>query len=216
MRGLFVTFEGIDGCGKSTQIEILQNLLSKRGYKNIFVREPGGTQIGESIRTILLDKINTNMKPETELLLFEAARAQNVNDLILPALHRGETVICDRFADSSTAYQGYGRLLDVSAVKMLNAYATGGLTPDITFLFDIDPKIAASRLEDRTKCNDRIDLESIEFSARVRNGYLEIAKEEPSRIKIIDAAKDINSISKEIYKIYEEVIINEIGLRDSK
>ena len=204
-KGLFITFEGIDGCGKSTQLEIFRKYLSERGSVHQIIREPGGTAIGERIREILLDKVNTGMKPETELLLFEASRSQIVREVIRPALEEGVIVICDRFYDSTTAYQGYGRYLDIEQVKALNKYATDGLKPDLTFLFDISPQEASDRMGSRDKESDRLDSESSEFANRVRNGYLEIAEDDPERVRVINASQSVNEITVEIINIFEEV-----------
>ena len=145
MKGIFITFEGIDGCGKSTQCELLKDYLTDNGKDFIFVREPGGTVIGERIREILLDKKNTQMTARTELMLFEAARAQITDEVIRPALEEGKTVICDRFFDSSSAYQGKARGMGMEFVSDLNMAATGGLKPDITFFFDISAEEALER-----------------------------------------------------------------------
>ncbi|MDD4327164.1 MAG: dTMP kinase [Eubacteriales bacterium] len=211
---LFITFEGIDGCGKSTQLELFRKYLSDRGIRNMIIREPGGTSIGERIREILLDKINTGMTPETELLLFEASRAQIVREVIKPEMSSGTVVICDRFADSTTAYQGYGRRIGSESVRMINEYATDGLKPDITYLFDIDPVDASQRMDTRDREIDRLDSESRDFIVRVREGYLQIAGEDPGRVRVIDAGKSIEKIAGEIIRIYEEVSGNETCLRD--
>ena len=211
-RGLFITFEGIDGCGKSTQLEIFRNYLSENGIDHQMIREPGGTAIGERIRDILLDKVNTGMTPETELLLFEASRSQIVREVIRPALVEGRIVICDMFADSTTAYQGYGRRLDIGKVEALNSYAADGLEPDITFLFDLNLKEANCRLSGRDKESDRLDSESSGFTARVRNGYLEIAGKAPERVRIIDASKSVKEISESIISIFKEVSENETSI----
>jgi len=206
MAGMLITFEGIDGCGKSTQIEIFRNQLEKEGYETTLLREPGGTSIGESIRNILLDKANTVMSIETELLLFEAARAQIVRELIRPMIASGKIVLCDRFIDSSAAYQGYGRMLGRDVVDKLNDFAIGETTPDITFLFDIEPSAALYRMESRGREKDRLDDEGIKFMHRVREGYLEIARtDKTGRIKVLNAENDISEISREIYKIFKEV-----------
>ncbi|MHB8962528.1 MAG: dTMP kinase [Saccharofermentanales bacterium] len=212
MKGLFITFEGIDGCGKSTQIELFRRRIEEAGFDHILIREPGGTPIGENIRGILLDKENTGMKPETELLLFEAARAQNVRDVIMPALSEGKIVLCDRFADSSLAYQGYGRQLGADVVKTLNDYATGGISPDLTFFMDITPDDARNRLSVRKRETDRLDQENLEFMHRAREGYLAIARSDPGRVKVIDAQNEKFANSEEIFRIFKEVMQYETGL----
>lgn len=204
-KGLFITFEGIDGCGKSTQLELFKGFLKKKGIDFLIIREPGGTEIGERIRDILLDKNNMKMDSRTELLLFEASRSQIINEKILPALADGKTVICDRFFDSTTAYQGYGRGLDVKVIEKLNKYASYSRNPDITFLFDIDPEDAFNRIANRAKADDRIDSESVVFMKKVRDGYIKIANENPERIRIIDSNRKIETISEEIINIFEEV-----------
>ncbi|MHB1485502.1 MAG: dTMP kinase [Saccharofermentanales bacterium] len=205
MNGFFITFEGIDGCGKSTHIDLFHRKLQDDGQDVLLLREPGGTIISERIRGILLDKGNTGMCIETELLLFEAARAQIVREVIVPALEAGKIVLCDRFIDSSVAYQGYGRQIGRRVVDELNNYAIGKTLPDLTFLFDLDPETAESRLSSRTQDKDRLDEEGPDFVARTRAGYLEIARDEPQRIKVLDARKEIDDLSREIYKIFKEV-----------
>ena len=174
-RGLFITFEGIDGCGKSTQIKLLSDHLGSTGNEVVLLREPGGTVVGEKIRNVLLDKKNDGMDPVCELLLFEAARAQIVRELIRPALDDGKIVICDRFFDSTYAYQGYARELGAGMVKLLNLTATSGLEPDITFLLDIDPEEALKRRGIRGDGDDRMEALGIGFQQKVRQGYLELA-----------------------------------------
>lgn len=205
MSGMFITFEGIDGCGKSTQMDIFRKQLESDGYETVLLREPGGTSIGEGIRNILLDKVNTRMSTRTELLLFEAARAQLVGELVNPLLESGKIVLCDRFIDSSTAYQGFGRSLGRDVVEKLNVFAIGDTIPDITFLFDLEPAVALDRMKFRNREKDRMDSEGLEFMRRVREGYLEIAGMDIKRIKVLNAEKDISEISREVYKIFEEV-----------
>jgi dTMP kinase len=194
MKGIFITFEGIDGCGKSTQCELLKEYLKDNGRDLIFVREPGGTVIGERIREILLDKKNTQMTARTELLLFEAARAQITDEVIRPALEEGKIVICDRFFDSSSAYQGMARGMGMDFVAGLNMAATGGLAPDVTFFFDISAEEALERRGKRGEASDRIELAGLKFQEDVRRGYLELAKESDGRVITIDATKEIDEI----------------------
>lgn len=194
MKGTFITFEGIDGCGKSTQCEMLKDYLKERGVDFIFVREPGGTVIGERIREILLDKKNSQMTSRTELLLFEAARAQITDEVIKPALEEGKVVLCDRFFDSSSAYQGMARGMGMEFVSDLNMAATGGLKPDITFFFDISAEEALERRGKRGEASDRIELAGLKFQEDVRAGYLELAKSSEGRIITIDATKGIEEI----------------------
>ncbi len=203
MRGIFITFEGIDGCGKSTQCELLKDYLKDNGRDFIFVREPGGTVIGERIREILLDKKNTQMNPRTELLLFEAARAQITEEVIKPALDDGRIVICDRFFDSSSAYQGMARGMGMDFVAGLNMAATGGLKPDITFFFDITVEEALARRGKRGEASDRIELAGVKFQEDVRKGYLELAKKSGGRIVTIDATKNLDEIFEEVKQTLE-------------
>ena len=203
MNGIFITFEGIDGCGKSTQCELLKKHLEDNGKDFIFVREPGGTVIGERIREILLDKKNTQMTPRTELLLFEAARAQITDEVIKPAIESGKIVICDRFFDSSSAYQGLARGMGMDFVASLNMAATGGLKPDITFFFDLTAEEALARRGKRGEASDRIELAGLKFQEDVRNGYLELAKNSEGRIVTIDAMQSPEEIFEQIKETLE-------------
>ena len=194
MKGIFITFEGIDGCGKSTQCEMLKEYLKENNKDFIFVREPGGTIIGERIREILLDKKNSQMTARTELLLFEAARAQITDEVIKPALEEGKIVLCDRFFDSSSAYQGMARGMGMDFVAGLNMAATGGLKPDVTFFFDISAEEALERRGKRGEASDRIELAGLKFQEDVRRGYIELAKNSNGRVITIDATKGIDEI----------------------
>ena len=194
MKGIFITFEGIDGCGKSTQCEMLKEYLKENNKDFIFVREPGGTVIGERIREILLDKKNSQMTARTELLLFEAARAQITDEVIKPALEEGKIVLCDRFFDSSSAYQGMARGMGMDFVASLNMAATGGLKPDVTFFFDISAEEALERRGKRGEASDRIELAGLKFQEDVRRGYIELAKDSDGRVITIDATKGIDEI----------------------
>lgn len=193
--GLFITFEGIEGCGKSTQARLLVDRLRDKGQTVIFTREPGGTPTAEKIREILLDVTNQALYPLPELLLYAASRAQHVSELILPTLKRGDIVVCDRFADSTVAYQGAGRKLPEEVVLQLISIATQGLKPDITFIVDVDVEVGLSRL---TGIADRIESERIDFHRRVRDGYIKLAKREPRRIVLLDGQKSIEDIHHEI------------------
>jgi len=195
--GLFITFEGIDGCGKSTQITKLSEFLKESSKDVILVREPGGTVVGEKIRGVLLDKKNDGMDPVCELLLFEAARAQIVSEVIRPALVEGKIVISDRFFDSTFAYQGYARELGEDMVEMLNSTATCGLEPDITFLLDIDPREALVRRGKRGEETDRMEALGTSFQAKVRDGYLKL-EAKSDRVKKIDASRDMDVIFDDI------------------
>jgi len=203
-KGLFITFEGIDGCGKTTQVTALKNSLESKGTKVIVIREPGATLIGEKIRSILLDKANYGMSSETEVLLYEAARAQIVNEVIRPALRAGEVVICDRFYDSSVAYQGYARGLPLESIDFLNRFATGGLEPDLTFLLDLPAEAAWERMNDREGVHDRLEIEGLGFMEKVRAGYLELAGKHARIIKL-DAMSPATVLAEYIDRNFWEV-----------
>lgn len=200
MSGKFITFEGIEGCGKSTQIKLLDKFLRDRNFKIIFTREPGGTKIGDNIRSILLDPSNKKMHPLTELFLYEASRAQHLEELIKPALADGTIVLCDRYADSTIAYQGAARKLDALTIETLHQIATGGTTPDLTILLDLPAKDGLARVCGRGP-SDRFEQEALDFHERVRQGYLELAKKEPVRVAVLDGLKKAEEIHKEILEI---------------
>ena len=203
MRGLFITLEGGDGSGKSTQIRNIDSFFEKKGFTVLHTREPGGPRISEKLRDILLDTGNTEMEAVTEMLIYAASRAQHVRETVLPALERGEIVICDRFVDSSIAYQAFGRGLG-GMVAEVNRYATGGLSPDLTIWLDIDPETGKARASG-DKGPDRLDLESSDFHERVREGYRSISEAEPDRFKRIDASGSIEEIKDKIYGCLEEL-----------
>lgn len=194
-RGLFITFEGPDGSGKTTQIDRLKKFINNKGYDAVLTREPGGTKIGEKIRELILDKNNTEMDYMTEALLYAAARAQHVSQVIKPALEKGKMVICDRFMDSSIAYQGFGRGLGDS-VRVINEYAVNGCFPDITFLLKLAPEIGKIRI--KAEEQDRLELEKLEYHKAVFRAYVELEKIYPERIIGIDANRSIDEISNEI------------------
>jgi len=208
MRGIFITFEGSEGCGKSTQIERLGRRLQESGLQVLTTREPGGTPIGEQIRHLLkFAPEGRNMKSEAELLLFAASRAQLVREVIAPALERGVIVIADRFLDSTTVYQGVARKLDPADVRSINAFAVGSCQPDVTFVLDLDQKIARSRMLRRPKPVgevDRMESQPPEFYEAVRAGYLKLAQEEPSRIHVIDTNPGVNEVECAIWNILQE------------
>lgn len=193
-KGIFITFEGIEGSGKTTQAERAFDAVKLAGYNCMFTREPGGTEVSEKIRAILLDETNSEMTPLCELLLYLASRSQNVFETILPALEKGSIVIADRFSDSTVAYQGGGRGLDKEMIKTLNDLATDGLKPDLTILVDIDPAKGLGR----SVSKDRIEMESINFHRRVRREFLKIAEEEPKRVTTVDGDADSDSIHEQI------------------
>jgi len=192
MKGRLITFEGIDGSGKTTQASLLQAKLRSLGFSVSLHREPGGTFIGERIRSVLLDTAHSDMLPFTELFLYLAARSQITGSVILPALNSGETVIMDRFIDSSVAYQGYSRCLGFDLVHDLNLAATGGLIPDLTFVFDCDPDIAFAR---SASAPDRLESEGISFMRRVREGFLLIARHDPARVRVINGELPVSEIA---------------------
>lgn len=197
----FITFEGSEACGKSTQVQRLANRLDAVGIPILITREPGGTSIGEEIRELLqFAPQNAGMMPETEVLLFEASRVQLVREVIKPALERGECIIVDRFFDSTTVYQGVARKLDRKIVRQLNTFAVGDCIPDITFLLDLDLETARSRMKGPRR-PDRMEQESDEFYKRVREGYLELAKSERDRIVLIDGSRSVDEIDNKIWKI---------------
>lgn len=199
MKGLFITFEGGDGSGKSTQIELLEDYFKEIGYKVYITREPGGTKIGEEIRKVILNKEYTEMADQTEALLYAAARAQHVVEFILPKMKVNEIVICDRFVDSSLAYQGYARGLGVEQIRTINAFATGGLQPDLTILLDVSPEEGIDRKSSQQNL-DRLELEKKAFHQRVRDGYLMLSEAERDRILVIDGLKTIEEIHEIVIK----------------
>jgi dTMP kinase len=196
-KGLFITFEGGDGCGKTTQIKLLDEYLRKKGYKTLLTREPGSIGLGEKVREILLN-YDGEVSPVCESFLFLADRAQNVDCIIKPALEEGTIVICDRHTDSSVAYQGYGRGLDIDRINMLNNIATSGLKPDLTIVLDVDVQTSQARVGSE---KDRMESAGIEFFERVRQGFLEIAKQEPDRVKVVDSKQSIEDIHKQILEL---------------
>ena len=197
---MFITFEGIDYTGKSTQARLLCDYLKSNKYKVLLLREPGGTKISERIREILLDKIHLEINLSTEFLLFSAARAQLVNELIKPALRKKYIVICDRYFDSSTAYQGYGSGLDIKKISEINEFATGSLTPDLTFLFDISPRKAFRRHSIRKNKKDRMETKNFTFYNKVCKGFKEIADKNKKRFVVIDGSQSIEVIHSLIIK----------------
>lgn len=201
-KGLFITFEGSDGAGKSTQIQLAKEYLESIGINPIMTREPGGTSISEKLRDILLDKENSEMSPIAEMMIYASARAQLVAEVIRPAMARGEVVVCDRYIDSSIAYQGYGRGLG-SMVEEVNKVAIDGMMPDITFFLDLDPAVGRSRIQ--SDAMDRLEQEKLDFHYRVYNGYKAVAEADPERVAVIDASRSIEEISAEIRSILRKV-----------
>jgi len=206
---MFITFEGIDGSGKSTQIQLLKEMLEKRNHVVTILREPGGNILSEQIRQLLLDS-KEQVDPRCELLLFTAARAQLVGSVIRPALEAGNIVICDRYIDSSVAYQGYGRGLSIESIESINDFATAGLIPDITFIFDLSVDDAAKRAGFRSNDNqtkpDRMERSGDAFFERTKQGYLEIAKRSDRNIFIINANDAMNDIREQVESIVESYL----------
>jgi dTMP kinase len=194
----FITFEGIEGSGKTTQVCRLAEYLKGKGVPHRVTREPGGTELADEIRSLLLSPREEPVFPETELLLYEAARAQHVRGVILPALASGQAVLCDRFFDATTAYQGFSRGIETVRIEWLNGYASAGLSPDLTFLLDISPEDGAARLLGRGARPDRIESESAEFHRKVREGYLRLAAADPGRILRIDGVLPADDVFRRI------------------
>lgn len=208
--GFFITFEGIEGCGKSTQLDLLKRHLEGKGRSVLTVREPGGTLLGEKVRTILLNSAEEPIDPWAELFLYEACRAQLAANVIKPALDAGKVVISDRFFDSTLAYQGYGRGLDKGAIEELNRLASGGLTPGLTLVIDCDPEVGLKRALSRIASvkglkEDRFEMEDIEFHKKVREGYLRTA-EKNERIKVLDGSGEISTVHRRICDIIDGIL----------
>lgn len=197
---MFITLEGIEGAGKSTLMDLLFQHLQACGNTPVTTREPGGSRLGRRLRAMLLDCRQEHLTPQAELCLFLADRAQHIAEEIQPALQAGQIVLCDRFVDSTLAYQGYGRGMDISDLSQINQIAAGALKPDLTLLLDLPPQIGLARAGQRNQAQGtvisegRFDAESLDFHERVRNGYLELAKAEPERIHVIDASEDIKTV----------------------
>lgn len=201
-KGLFITFEGADGCGKTTQLNLLKDYLENKGYEVVITREPGAKGLGEKIREILLN-YDGEVSNRCESFLFLADRAQNIDIIVNPAIEQGKIVLCDRHTDSTVAYQGYGRGLDIKQINMLNNIATNNKKPDLTLVFDVDIETSMKRVGSQ---QDRMEKSGKEFFNRVRNGYLELAKQEPERIKVIDTTKSIDEVQKDVVEIINKYI----------
>jgi dTMP kinase len=206
----FITFEGIEGSGKTTQLRHLHKHLQDLGYQTVVTREPGGCRISDTIRALLLDPENFNMASRTELLLYNAARAQHVDECILPALKEGKVVLCDRFSDATTVYQGAGRGLDMKQLEAINNFATNGLTPDLTLLLDYPVEKGLQRARSRNSTENmesegRFELEALTFHRRIRKGYLEVANRE-ERFHVIDAFGDVVNVSKRITTVVDHFL----------
>jgi len=205
VKGIFISFEGIEGTGKSTQAKLLFQYLIDKGYEVILTEEPGGTKIGLKIREVLLSVDHKGMTPLTELLLYNASRAQLIQEIILPGIKRGAIVITDRFSDSTFAYQGYGRGIDFGLLDSIDRIATNCLRPDLTVLLDIDAETGLTRNRGINKI-DRLELEDIEFHKRVRDGYHKLAAKEPERLKLIDVSGSIEEIQGRIVRIVADFL----------
>lgn len=200
---MFITFEGIEGCGKTTQVNLLVDYLKENNINCFKTLEPGGTDIGQNIRKILLDSKNTHLAPLTELILYAADRAQHVNEVIKPALGQGKWVICDRFFDATVAYQGFGRGMDMELIEFLNSQAAAGVSPDLTILMDCPEDIGLKRALERNKAQDledqgRFEKEKMEFHRKVRGGYLALAEKYKERFRIIDASRSVDEVKQDI------------------
>ena len=215
MGGLFITFEGGEGAGKTSQINTLAQSLTQAGHKVVTTREPGGTPESEKVRNLLVQRDGGNWTPMAEILLFFAARVMLVEKIIRPALEEGKIVICDRFTDSTRAYQGYGHDFDLQAIEQLKETALGGLEPNVTFMLDIDPqdglersgrRLAAEALNVKQK-EDRFENMDLEFHTRLRNGFLQIAKDNPERCHVIDASRDLDSVAQQI----SDIVMKKVG-----
>lgn len=206
MKGLFITFEGIDWCGKTTQARRLVDSLRRRGYPVVFTREPGGPPISEQIRALLLDVASEDMVWLTELFLYMASRAQHTQQLILPSLERGEVVVCDRYADATLAYQGYGRGLDLELIQGLNRIATFGLRPDLTILIDLPPEESRRRSPTQGEAHNRMEREEEGFHRRVRQGYLQIVASEPDRFRVVDGRGTVEEVQGKVWQIVDQFL----------
>ena len=205
MQGKFITLEGGEGCGKSTNIKFIEQLLLAEGFSVVLTREPGGTSLAENIRQLLLDKEQEKISEQTELLMMFAARAQHIKHVIQPALEQGSWVLCDRFTDSSYAYQGYGRNMDRSAIQWLESFAQNKLRPDLTLLLDAPVDLGMARAKKRGQL-DRFESEKMEFFNKVRTGFLEIAKQQPERVKVVDAAQELSAVQESIAQLIQKFI----------
>ncbi|MEM7027620.1 MAG: dTMP kinase [Pseudomonadota bacterium] len=202
-KGLFITLEGVEGAGKSTLLDVIANLLHGAGKNVLITREPGGTKTGEQLREILLEQTNTQITSDTELMIMFAARSQHISEVIRPALAQGKIVLCDRFTDASYAYQGAGRGIDADRISTLEEWVQAGLKPDLTLLFDIDVELGLRRAGRRGDA-DRFEQEQIDFFERVRHCYLQRAKAEPNRFKLINAAESLDNVKQQISHILNQ------------
>lgn len=204
MKGFFITFEGGEGSGKSIQVQILVSHLREKAYPVVVTREPGGTRIGEQIRAITHNQENVDLDPVTEAYLMAASRAQHIREILAPALEAGKVVVCDRFVDSSVAYQGYGRQIGAQAIALLNNLAVNGAVPDLTILLDIAPEAGMKRRASAIKVQDRLDLQQHDFYQRVRDGFLTLAKKNSNRYVVIDAAQSIEKVAASVWNVVKK------------
>lgn len=210
MTGIFITMEGPDGAGKTTQVKLLGQYLTNQGRQVVFTREPGGTRISEAIRQLVLDPAYGEMADKAEILLYAAARAQHVRELIIPALEEGKVIICDRFIDSTLAYQGYGRGIDPGLIKTVNEMAIEGVKPHLTLVFDLEPGDGLDRIKERQRGKvDRLEGESLAFHQRVRQGFLAIAREEGQRCKVINALEPMEQVHQQVVQRVEAYLRGE-------
>lgn len=208
---MFITFEGIEGCGKTTQVNLLVNYLKENNISCLKTLEPGGTDIGQDIRKILLNSKNTHLAPLTELILYAADRAQHVNEVIKPALDQGKWVICDRYFDATVAYQGFGRGMDMELIESLNSQAAAGVSPDLTILMDCPEEVGLKRALERNKNQNledqgRFEKEKMEFHRMVRDGYLSLAEKYRGRFRIIDASRSVDEVRQDIKCLLDSYI----------
>ena len=210
MRGKFITFEGPDGSGKGTIIKYVKKYLKKNKIDYILTREPGGVEISEEIREIILNKKHLSMDERTEALLYAAARRQHLVEIVKPALNEGKIVICDRFVDSSLAYQGYARGIGIEEVLKINKFAIAGLMPDLTIFLNVRPEVGLERInKSKVRKKDRLDLESLDFHKKVYEGYQEVLKQYPNRIISVDAEQSIRSVSDQSIEVIKTFLENE-------
>jgi dTMP kinase len=203
--GKFITIEGGEGAGKSTNIDFINNFLQQHDIEVVLTREPGGTPLAERIRKILLDKSETGMSSDTELLLMFAARAQHLSEVIIPAINHGKWVVCDRFTDATYAYQGGGRGIDTDRIAVLENWVQGGLRPDMTIILDLSVEVGLSRANNRSE-PDRFEQEDVDFFNRVRNAYLQRASASPDRYAVIDAEPELETVQQNLLKILEKLV----------
>ena len=213
---MFITLEGPEGSGKSSQLPVLAEWMREQGYHVFTTREPGGTQISDQIRTILHALENTAMHPRTEILLYLASRSQHVEEVILPLLKQGTIVLCDRYADSTLAYQGYGHAVDLTTLKKLLDFSTGGLYPDVTILLDLDVEVGLQRRKQSGGEWNRLDAYALAFHKRVREGYLTLVAQDPQRWRIVNAAQPFDDVQKDLRNVIEAEFVKIKKIRDLK